>query len=76
MANGQLFHFSVHRVFAIVATELLQLELLRRRLLVLGRRVIPTFALGTLERDDFSSCACHCDLRELLCHLAGALDEI
>src|SRR5437588_5918106 len=54
-----LFDLSVHRVFALVTAELLQLELLRHRFLVLGRRVVSTLALGALERNDFSSCACH-----------------
>ena len=46
-------------VLALVTAELLQFELLRHRPLVLGRRVIPTFALGALHRDDFSSLARH-----------------
>src|SRR5207237_3860153 len=51
--------FPVNRVLPIVTAELLELQLLRHRLLVLGRRVIPTFALGALKGDDFSACACH-----------------
>ncbi len=65
-AIGQLLDLSVHRVLPIMTAELLHLELFRRRLLVLGRRIIPTFALGALEGDDFSSCACHFDLRDFL----------
>ena len=63
---GRLLNFSVQRVLALVTAELLQLEFLRRRFPVLGRRVIPTLALGALERNDFSSCACHFDLRDFL----------
>ena len=54
----------MQRAFPLVSAKLLQLELLRHRLPVLGRRVIPTFALGALQRDDFSSCARHFDLRD------------
>jgi hypothetical protein len=48
----------VDRALPIVPAELLQLELLGHGLLVLGRRVVPTFALGALEGDDFARC-CH-----------------
>jgi hypothetical protein len=54
----------MQRAFPLVTAKLLQLELLRHRLPVLGRRVIPTFALGALQRDDFSSSARHFDLRD------------
>src|SRR2546430_2560512 len=54
-----LFRLPVNRVLPIVTAELLELQLLRHRLLVLRRRIVPTFALGALERDDFSSCARH-----------------
>ena len=56
--NG-LLDLSVQRVLALVTAELLQLQLLRHRFLVLGRRVIPTFALGALQRDDLSSLSRH-----------------
>ena len=59
-----LFDFAMQCPFPLVTAELLQLELFRHRLPVLGRRVIPTFALGALQRDDFSSCARHFDLRD------------
>src|ERR1043165_6437151 len=49
----------VNRVLAVVTAELLQFQLLRHRLLVLGRRVVPTFALGALKGNDFSACARH-----------------
>ncbi len=49
----------MNRVLALVTAEFLHFQLLRHGLLVLGRRVIPTFALSTLKGDDFSSCACH-----------------
>ena len=42
-----------------MTAELLQFQLLRHGLLVLRRRVVPTFALGTLKGDDFSACARH-----------------
>src|ERR1043166_542026 len=54
-----LLGLPVNRVLPIVTAELLQLQLLRHRLLVLRRRVVPTFALGALERDDLSTCARH-----------------
>src|SRR5438067_11483501 len=53
------FRLPVNRVLPIVTAELPELQLLRHRLLVLRRRVVPTFALGTLEGDDFSACARH-----------------
>ena len=57
----------------LMTAELLQFQLLRHGLLVLGRRVVPTLALAALQRDDFSSLARHVFvLREL----SGALDEI
>jgi len=59
-----LFDLAMQRPFPLVTAKLLQLELFRHRLPVLGRRVIPTFALGALQRDDFSSCARHFDLRD------------
>ena len=34
-----------------LSTKLLELEAIRRLLLVLGRDVIPVLALGTLQRD-------------------------
>ena len=49
----------MQRALPLVPTILLQLELLGHGFLVLGRRIVPTFALGALERDDFSSCARH-----------------
>jgi hypothetical protein len=51
--------FPVQGVLAIVTAELLQFELLRHGLLVLVRRIVPTLALGALQRDDFSSLARH-----------------
>jgi hypothetical protein len=54
-----LLAFPMRCVLPVMTAELLQFELLRHGLLVLRRRVVPTFALGTLKRDDFSACACH-----------------
>src|ERR1051325_4835413 len=56
---SRLLGLPVDRVLPIVTAELLQFELLRHRLLVLRRRVVPTFALGALEGDDLSACARH-----------------
>jgi hypothetical protein len=54
-----LLGFAMNRVLAVMTAELLQFQLLRHGLLVLVRRVIPTLALGALQRDDFSSLARH-----------------
>ena len=65
---------AMQRVLAVVTAELLELELLRHGLLVLGRRVVPTLALAALQRDDFSSLARHCFRTPR--SFSGALDEI
>jgi hypothetical protein len=57
-----LLGFAMDRALAIVTAELLEFQLLRHRLLVLRRRVVPTFALGALQRDDFSSRTRHVSL--------------
>jgi hypothetical protein len=51
ISNSQieLFVFFVQRMAAATATELLELEPVRRVLFVLGRHVIPLFALGALQ---------------------------
>ena len=54
-----LFGFAMNGVLPVEAAELLQLDLFGHRLLVLRRRIVPTFALSALERDDFPTCACH-----------------
>src|SRR5881296_925454 len=41
-------------MFPAGATELFHLELVRRLLLVLHRRVVPALALAAVERDDLS----------------------
>jgi hypothetical protein len=41
-------HFLMRRVLAAAATELLELQPFRRRLPVLGGRIIPLFAIATL----------------------------
>jgi hypothetical protein len=43
-----LFHFLVRRVLAATAAEFLELQPLRRRLPVLGGRIIPLFAIAAL----------------------------
>jgi hypothetical protein len=65
----------MNRVLALVTAELLHFELLRHRAFVLGRRIIPTFALGALHRDDFSSLARHVNNSDSF-SFGGALDEI
>ena len=62
-------------VLPLVTAELLELQLLRHRLPVFGRRVVTTLALGALQRDDFASCARH-DVTPDLSESGGALDEI
>src|ERR1051325_1745138 len=57
--SPSLLGLPVNRVLPVVTAELLQFQLLRHRLLVLRRRVVPTFALGALKGDDFSACARH-----------------
>jgi hypothetical protein len=43
-----LFHFFVRRVLAATAAEFLEFQPLRRRFAVLGRRVVPLFAVTAL----------------------------
>jgi hypothetical protein len=43
-----LLHFLVRRVLAATAAEFLELQPLRRRLPVLGGRIIPLFAITAL----------------------------
>jgi len=45
---AQLFHFFVRRVLAATAAELLEFQPLGRRFAVLGRRIIPLFAITAL----------------------------
>jgi hypothetical protein len=45
---AQLFHFFMRRVLAAAATELFKLQAFRRRLPVLGGRIIPLFAITAL----------------------------
>ena len=44
----------MHLVLAAAATELLELQTARGRLLVLGRRVVPLLALSALQCDNFT----------------------
>jgi hypothetical protein len=44
----QLFHFLVRRVLAATVAEFLELQPFRRRLAVLGRRIVPLFAITAL----------------------------
>jgi hypothetical protein len=43
-----LFHFFVRRVLAATVAELLELQPLGRRFAVLGRRIVPLFAVTAL----------------------------
>ena len=45
---SRLFHFFVRRVLAAAVAEFLEFQPLRRRLPVLGRRVVPLFAIAAL----------------------------
>jgi hypothetical protein len=49
-----LFHFFMRRMLAATAAEFLELQPFRRRLPVLGRRIIPLFAITALQRNNFS----------------------
>ena len=44
----QLFHFFVRRVLPATAAEFFELQPLGRRLAVLGRRIVPLFAVTAL----------------------------
>ncbi len=48
----------MRRVLAAEAAELIELQPLRRLLLVLRRAVVPAFALGARQRDDVSHFVC------------------
>jgi len=50
----KLLGFLVQLVLAAAATELLELEAASGRLLVLGGRIVPLFALGALQCDDIA----------------------
>ena len=54
-----LLHFFVRRVLAAPVAKLLQLQTVRCRLAVLGLRIVPLFAITTLQRNDLSG---HCSL--------------
>src|SRR5260370_25144672 len=66
-----LFHFFVRRVLAAPAAELFQFQTIRCRLAVLRLRIVPLFAITTLQRNNLSG---HCPLpvsKLLLSHLCG-----
>ena len=44
----------MQRVLAAPAAELLQLQTVRSRFAVLGRRIVPLFAITALQRNDLS----------------------
>jgi hypothetical protein len=47
-------HFFMQRVLAAPAAELFQLQTVRRRFAVLGRRIVPLFAITALQRNNLS----------------------
>jgi hypothetical protein len=49
-----LLHFFVRRVLAAPVAELLQFQTVRRRFAVLGLRIVPLFAITTLQRNNLS----------------------
>jgi hypothetical protein len=49
-----LLHFLMRRVFPATLAKLLQLDPIRSRLPVLGRRVVALFAITALHRNNFS----------------------
>src|SRR6267142_2488937 len=63
----KLFHFLVRRVLPASRTKLLELQPLRRRFAVLGRRIIPLFTIRALQLTNF---AWHLK-NSLLCGLVG-----
>jgi hypothetical protein len=48
ISTQQLFHFFVRRVLAATVAKLLEFQPLRRRFAVLGRRIVPLFAVTAL----------------------------
>jgi hypothetical protein len=48
LSNQQLFNFFMRRVLAATAAEFLELQPLSRRLPILGRRIVPLFAVTAL----------------------------
>jgi hypothetical protein len=48
ISNQQLFHFFMRRVLAATVAEFLEFQPLGRRLAILGRRIIPLFAVTAL----------------------------
>jgi hypothetical protein len=52
--SPDLLHFFVRRVLAATITELFELQPFRRRLPVLGGRIIPLFTITALQRNNLS----------------------
>jgi hypothetical protein len=59
----KLFHFLMRRMLPATAAELLHLQPVRQSFAVFGRRIIPLFALTTLQRNDLSG---HCSLPKIV----------
>jgi hypothetical protein len=57
--QSQLFDLFMRRMLPATPAKLFQLDPIRRRLPVLGRRVIALFALTALHRNNLSG---HCSL--------------
>jgi hypothetical protein len=49
-----LLNFLVRRMLAATAAKFLEFQPLRRRLPVLGSRIIPLFAIAALQRNNLS----------------------
>jgi hypothetical protein len=54
IVNQQLFHFLMRRMLPASPAELFQFQPVRRRLPVLGLRIVPFLALTALQRNNFS----------------------
>src|SRR5207248_6681789 len=54
LARVPLFHFFVRRVLTASGAKFLLLDPVRCRLAVLHRRIVPLFAVATLQRNDLS----------------------
>ena len=73
MTDCRLLNLFVRRVLAAPAAELLQFQTVRRRLAVLGLRIVPLFAITTLQRNNLSG---HCSLPvSKLCKLSHSVWE-
>jgi len=58
-AGNQLLHFFMRRMLPAATAEFLLFQSLRHSFAVLGRRIVPLFAITALHRNNFSG---HCSL--------------